>query len=117
MVLYIVSHKTERAVQDEAVNLRSAAMRWMREEGFFDPGRLGFSESDVFFEDTRSDKIRRISVLGCTHYVDDLEEVLCDASFPESVTRILFGGRANAVAAPGVAHVGTWDELVRHLFP
>ncbi len=27
---------------------------------------------NVFFEDTRQDKLRRIGMLGCTEFIDDL---------------------------------------------
>ncbi|MBI3723314.1 aminoglycoside phosphotransferase family protein, partial [bacterium] len=43
----------------------------------------------IFFEDTRAAKIARIRAVGCTHFVDDLEEVFLEADFPEHVERHL----------------------------
>ena len=32
----------------------------------------------------------RIRALGCTHFIDDLEEVFLEPSFPSDVHKILF---------------------------
>ncbi len=89
--LYIVSHKTEFAGYDETkTNLRDAARAWMRAQGFFDAAGFGFEADQVFFEATRDAKIERIRALGCTHFIDDLEEVFLEPSFPAGVQRFLF---------------------------
>ena len=89
--LYIVSHKTEFAGYDESrTNLRDAAVRWMTSQKFFDPDGLGFSRDQVFFESTRDEKIARIEALGCTHFIDDLEEVFLEPGFPAGVRKCLF---------------------------
>ena len=90
--LYVVSHKTEFAGYDDTrTNLRDAARQWMASRGFFSPSGLGFSTDDVFFEGTRDAKIRRIEALGCTHFIDDLEEVFLEPTFPLGVKKLLFG--------------------------
>jgi hypothetical protein len=89
--VYIVSHKTEFAGQDETrTNLRDAAVAWMTSQKFFEPDGLGFSRDQVFFEGTRDAKIARIKALGCTHFIDDLEEVFLEPSFPKDVRQFLF---------------------------
>ena len=89
--VYVVSHKTEFAGYDiTKTNLRDAARAWMRANGFFDADGLGLSADAVFFERTRETKIARIRSLACTHFIDDLEEVFREASFPESTERLLF---------------------------
>ena len=89
--VYIVSHKTEFAGYDETrTNLRDAAVAWMTAQKFFDPDGLGFSEGQVFFEGTRDAKIARIKSLGCTHFIDDLEEVFLEPAFPAGVQKCLF---------------------------
>jgi len=87
----IVSHKTEYGHFDPfRVNLRNAALEWMRVQGFFDDDGYGIGIDDVFFESTRCEKLARIGHLRCTHFIDDLEEVLGDPQFPPGVAGILF---------------------------
>lgn len=93
--MFIVSHKTEYGHYDPArVNLREAALGWMTAQGFFHADGYGIPSDNVYFESTRAEKLRRIALLGCTHFIDDLEEVLSDPGFPPSVARILFSAEA-----------------------
>ena len=89
--MFIVSHKTEYGHYDPArVNLREAALGWMSAHGFFSEDGYAIPRENVYFESTRAEKLRRIAQLRCTHFIDDLEEVLTDPQFPASVERILF---------------------------
>lgn len=86
--LMIVSHKTALAnMGTENVNLRDAARTWLRASGMLGPNAV--QESNLYFEDTRAQKIARIVHLGCTHFIDDLEEVFDDPAFPGNVERLL----------------------------
>lgn len=109
--VFIVSHKTELAAQDPELNLRSAAVDWMTGKGFFDGSRFGFSHSDIFFEDTRQNKIRRIHKLGCTHFVDDMEEVLLDDEFPRDTVKMLFSGKVFREKDNGLRRFSSWHEI------
>lgn len=89
--LVVVSHKSVFSNYTAAgPNLRYAALAWMRANRFFEPGGLGFSVDDIYFEGTRVEKVQRIRKLGCTHFIDDLPEVFAERSFPQTVSRILF---------------------------
>ncbi|HEX4504292.1 MAG TPA: hypothetical protein VH722_01070 [Alphaproteobacteria bacterium] len=89
----IVSHKTEYGHFDPArVNLREAALGWMRGRGFFADDGFAIRREDIHFEGSRAEKLERIAALGCTHFIDDLREVLDDPDFPSGVERILFAG-------------------------
>jgi hypothetical protein len=100
--LTIVSHKTARANLDaHTVNLRDAARGWLRANGIVGPGAV--PEENVYFEDTRAEKIARIVALRCTHFIDDLEEVFDDPSFPAGVERLLLDGSATSRAHPTYA--------------
>jgi hypothetical protein len=112
----IVSHKTEYGHYDpERINLRGAARTWMRANGLVD-GEFGILPSNVFFEGTRSEKLARIAALSCTHFIDDLEEVLVDPAFPPNVLRILFaeGEKPNVVAPYAVC--ATWRDIEDRIF-
>ncbi|OUT59005.1 MAG: hypothetical protein CBB75_12290, partial [bacterium TMED15] len=47
-------------------------------------------KNDLFFLDTRCEKISKINELGCHYFIDDLPEVLNDPSFPRNTNPILF---------------------------
>jgi hypothetical protein len=109
--ILIVSHKTEYGHFDPArVNLRDAALGWMREQGFFREDGFGIPTENVRFAATRSEKIEQIAQLAFTHFIDDLPEVLDDAAFPAGVAKILFtnGGRPDSARPDAFAH---WRDI------
>lgn len=94
--LFIVSHKTEFGHFDEKrISLRDASRAWLREQGFFGEDSPRIPETNVFFETTREEKIERIKALQCTHFIDDLPEVLDHPMFPSDTKRFLFSETLN----------------------
>jgi hypothetical protein len=111
----IVSHKTKFGHYDpDRVNLRDAAQQWMMKHDFFQDSGYGIDPGNVYFEATRQDKLARIAQLRCTHFIDDLEEVLSDPGFPPGVERILFTGGRPASAACIVCP--TWRHIEEQVF-
>lgn len=87
--IYIISHKTQFPAMGEKVDLRNAARGWMEDRDFFSDYGLGVNIcNDVFFESTRREKLDRIGSQNCDIFIDDLEEVLLDSSFPKGVHKI-----------------------------
>jgi hypothetical protein len=110
--VYIVSHKTARSnLGGSGVNFRDAADHWMRDHGFFRDDGLGLRESDVFYEATRREKVARIVALGCTHFIDDLEETFLERTFPSGVTKILYNPHGEPVTVGGVRVCTDWDQI------
>ena len=111
----IISHKTKFASMDEEqVNLRDTAINWMKKNRFFDNEGLGLSLDRVYFESTRQEKIERIKQLGCTHFIDDLEETFLEDSFPANVERILYANERSQLK--GVKAFITWKEIYDYFF-
>lgn len=111
----IVSHKTEYGHHDpDRVNLRQAALDWMMAQGFF--REYGIAREHVYFESTREEKIARIARLECSHFVDDLEEVLTDPEFPRGVERILFSEGSASEIPIGILVCPTWRDVERRVF-
>jgi hypothetical protein len=105
----IVSHKSRYAAEDAGgADLREAALGWLAAKGFF--STLGLRRDAVFFEDDRQRKLGRIGELGCTHFVDDLEEVLGDPAFPEGVERLLYAPIGDCAAGPW-RRCASWTEV------
>jgi hypothetical protein len=114
--LYIISHKTRRPVIGPPHDMHRAARDWLDAHGFFDAQRVGFSPASVFFETTRQGKIGRIAGLGCTHFIDDLEETFREESFPVNVEKILFATQPPAATPPGARVMRHWREIEAHVF-
>ena len=112
--VFVISHKTQYGHHDPMrVDLRRAALDWMAGRGFFSGIGYGIPVERVFFEGTRAAKIERIGAVGCTHFIDDLEEVFSDPDFPARVRPILF-------APSGSLHTGavcaSWQQIAEVLF-
>lgn len=105
----IVSHKTRQPYRGAPCDLHAAARRWLLQEGFHDASGLGWPEEHVHFEPTKEAKVARIVELGCTHYVDDLPEIL--AMLPEGIEKILFTASGEAASAPTWKRMTSWSEL------
>jgi len=86
--LCIVSHKTRTPYLGPAYDLHAAARNWLTKQEFFSAQGLHWRDEQVYFELTKADKIQRIQQLGCTHFVDDLPEIL--EMLPPSVKGIFF---------------------------
>ena len=90
--IFIVSHKTEYGHFDpEKISLRVEALKWMKMRRIFDPEYFGIKQEDVFFADTREEKVNMIARLNCDWFIDDLPEVFDEKHFPASTNKILFG--------------------------
>ena len=112
----IVSHKTEYGHFDASqIKLRNAARCWMTAQGLFREDLYGIFSDHVFFESTRAEKLQRIADLACTYFIDDLEEVLNDTSFPSTVTRILFGTKVASGDLPYIV-CPTWRHVEEVVF-
>lgn len=113
--VFIVSHKSRYAgLDDGGFDLRQAALAWMDAQRFFDTDGLGFNETQIYFEDCRADKVARIDGLGCTHFIDDLEEVFADPGFPAEVAPLLFDPYAQS-ADRGLTRFSNWNEITDHV--
>ena len=86
--MVLVSHKTRRPYKGTAFDLHQAAWNWLEKFGFFKDEGLAWGRHQVFFEESKSTKIAKIKALGCTHYVDDLPEIL--GMLPDSINSILY---------------------------
>ncbi len=113
--VYIVSHKTRLApLGNTEVDLRAAALAWMRTNRFFQSDGLGLRPEQVFFEPSRAEKLARIAQLSLAHFIDDLEETFCEEAFPEGVERLLFAPHGTESSGPWQVFT-TWQAIHEHL--
>ena len=105
--VYVVSHKTAKAASDGVTDLRAPAAAWLSEQGF--------SPQTVFFEETLEAKVTRIGVLECTHFVDDLPDVLHHPSFPAKTEKILYARDGENGRLDGLRIFSEWDAITVYL--
>tara|TARA_B100000315_G_scaffold109413_1_gene100409 strand:- start:791 stop:1387 length:597 start_codon:yes stop_codon:yes gene_type:complete len=86
--IYIISHKTKIPYLGPKRDLHAAAGEWLKRHNFLSPRGLNWNKDQIFFEPTKEKKVERIIETGCTHYVDDLIEIL--ELLPDSIHKILF---------------------------
>ena len=110
----IISHKTRHPYKGPQYDLHAAALGWLELNGFFDPKRIGLARNDVYFELTLSAKLGRIAAAGCTHFIDDLPELLAEPDFPAKVSALLFDP-AGAHKAEHFRRVEAWSALQSEL--
>jgi hypothetical protein len=106
----IISHKTRHPFLGQPHDLHQAALLWLEQQGFFDPAQIGLSRSQVFLELTKQAKIQRIAACRCTHFIDDLPELLSEPGFPQ-IERILFDPNGLYAGEKIFFRAQTWPEI------
>lgn len=109
----IISHRTRFPYRGEPHDLHEAARAWLAACELSQRGVL----PPVFMELTKEDKLARIAEQGCTHFIDDLPELLCEPSFPANVTRILFDPYGRKGGDDKLQGAHSWREIAEMLFP
>jgi len=113
--LYIISHKTRYPYMGPQYDLHEAAYEWLKFQGFFDSQKIGLSENRVFFELTKSEKIKRITELRCTHFIDDLPEFLNETNFSVSTDRILFDpNKQHSTNSLDYCRMNSWKDIKKN---
>lgn len=87
--LLIISHKT-RTIQTKfgSLDLRTPALEWIINSDF---NKFFEASNNIFFAETRAEKIQEISSQKPNWFLDDLVEVLSDSFFPIETTPFLIG--------------------------
>jgi len=119
--VYIISHKTKYSnLYKRGTDLRATALNWMEKNHFFDA--ISLSKEKVHFESTRDEKIEKIRSLGCTYFIDDMEEVFLSDNFPKNVKKILYAPNQDSRSYHGLPQVkdlnifGNWNEICNYIF-
>ena len=107
--MVLVSHKTKTPYKGPAYDLHKSALSWLEKYNFFASSGLGWSANQVFFEESKEAKALKIKESKCTHYVDDLPEIL--SMLHESVDKILYDPSDFHRQIP-YTKISSWNELV-----
>jgi hypothetical protein len=106
----IISHKTREPYRGPTCDLHQRARGWLAQHGFFERP-IGLAPGDAYFETTKSCKLARIAESNCTHFIDDLPELLDEPAFPPGVERILFDPNNQHAAQNRFTRMVAWREI------
>ena len=104
----IISHKTRFPYLGPEHDLHQAAKQWLKKQQFpWTP--------PAHFELTLAEKLSRIAQEECSHFIDDLPELLLEPAFPTNVIKILFDPNQQHPDGP-YRRVKSWKELIKLFF-
>ena len=109
--LFIISHKTKTPYKGPKYDLHHAALTWLEKNLFFDQAGIDIPKQNIFFEETKEKKIRRIQELGCTHFIDDLEEIL--SMINTNTKKILYCPFDNNLMVNDFIPMKRWTDLYK----
>jgi len=113
--LFIISHKTEYGHYDpEQISLRKKALKWMDANRFFDLKYFGIDKRNVFFADTRQEKVEKILNIECNWFIDDLPEVFEEPLFPLETNKILFGSYEPLIISK-ITVLNSWEKISKYI--
>ncbi len=104
---FIISHKTLYPFLGPRYDLHQSARNWHEKQSF--------CTMPAFFETTLQNKLRRIGEQQCTHFIDDLPELLAEPEFPSSVQKILFDPNRIYPQEGDYLHTASWLEIEKKI--
>lgn len=107
----IVSHKTRTPLAGPPHDLHAAAHRWLAHYGIYGDADSGITPERVFLELTKEAKLARIGAERCDVFIDDLPELLSEATFPADTRRILFAPAGDDGAVRDFATASSWSAI------
>ena len=107
--MHLISHKTKYPYLGPKYDLHSAATKWLDKNGFFRENEIGWDKSQVNYMATKEEKINKILELKCTHYVDDLPEIL--NMLPGNIQKILYDPNGQQDMPRGMITMKKWSDL------
>ncbi len=114
--IFIVSHKTNYIYhKSQKYDICELALNWLTMHKFFE-NPAHFSSRHVFFEASREMKSKRIKILQCTHFIDDLEETFANANFPDNVIKMLMDHHNHYKKVKGIRIFHHWKEINDYFF-
>lgn len=109
--LFIISHKTQYPIIGARLNFHDAALDWLKTHIFSKLDQRLFNSHNVYFNQTICEKIATIGSLNCDLFIDDLEKILLDPSFPGKTQKILFDPNSLSEQQNALHTVSGWDQI------
>ncbi|KQZ01894.1 hypothetical protein ASD45_14315 [Pseudolabrys sp. Root1462] len=105
--VFVVSHKTRHPLLGPKYDMHESACAFLRDCNL--AGDAAVPESQIFFEETKEQKISRAAALAVDAFIDDLPEILAMPGLPAACRRILFAPTGLSDERFEVCR--SWDEV------
>jgi hypothetical protein len=113
--VFIISHRTRHPFVGQQYDLHQAARDFLVEHGFNDAERIGLAVDHIRFHESKSEKVADINRVGCTHFIDDLPEILSAADLRADIERILFDPKGQHAEWTCSRRVDSWPAAESYL--
>jgi hypothetical protein len=107
----IISHKTKYPIIGNKVNFHKAAINWLKENGIITTSAASISVENVYFNQTKDEKIKCIADLKCDVFIDDLENIFSHSLFPTNCKKILFNPNKLQTITFKEQQIDTWNNV------
>jgi thiamine kinase-like enzyme len=111
--LSIISHKTVHPFIGQKINLHKAGFSFIQNDKIL---HRFFNNKNIHFVQTLDEKLALIHKIGCTHFIDDLTDVLLSSHFPKNVEKILYSAENIHKIPPSIQMYGNWNTISSYLF-
>ena len=109
MDIVLISHKTEFPYKGPRYNLRQGAKNWLQKHNLYN--ELGDTPiKRIYFENTKKEKVERIMKQSCTHFIDDLPEILEELG--GNIKKVLYNPMDKECHLSGIISISKWDMLL-----
>lgn len=106
--LIIISHKTIFPYLGPKYNLREYADKWLKKYNLH-TSCTNSPISNIFYEDSFSNKTSRIAELKCDLFIDDLPKVL--QNLPKNINKFLFNPNNEFIENEEFCIFDNWEKL------
>jgi hypothetical protein len=106
--IFIVSHKTRFPLLGPKYDMHEAARAFLRDREL--AGNAAVPHEQIYFEETKEQKIERAAALDVDAFIDDLPEILAMPGLAERCRRILFAPNG-ATGETRFEVCCSWDEI------
>ena len=87
--VFVISHKTQFPFSGPQYDLRQAATDWI-DCHLVSEGKPLIHKANIFYENTKQEKLFRIALTNCNWFLDDLPEILSASGFSIKTRGVLF---------------------------
>lgn len=107
--IVLISHRSRFPYAGFQYDLHAAALEFLEEHRLLVPDGPLY---EAHFETSKEAKIAKIMQYSCSHFLDDLPEILSMESFPSVTRKILFSSKKTSSNIPkDTTVVSHWGEL------
>ena len=106
--LKIISHRSKFPYAGDKHDLHMYGREWIR--NYLQKAGLFKGKNEIFFCETKKEKLRKIEELKCDIFVDDLPEILKSPDFPKTTKKVLYDSQCSN-NSEGSTIINSWAEF------